>query len=76
MSPLVIFQHVPLWVWLLLAGLIALGLRSSRDRTSPVWLMILPSALVILGLRSLSGMQVPPLVWALFAIAYGLGVLL
>lgn len=76
MSPLVIFQHVPLWVWLLLAGLIALGLRSSRNRTSPAWLMILPSALVVLGLRSLIALQVSPLVWALFAIAYGLGVLL
>lgn len=48
-----IFGHTPIWVWALLAGLIALGLKQSRDhviKRTP--LVVLP---VVLGVLSLAG---------------------
>ena len=48
-----ILSHTPIWVWVLLAGLIALGLKQSRDRViKRTPLVVLPMAL---GLSSLAG---------------------
>ncbi|HSW06390.1 DUF6622 family protein [Aquabacterium sp.] len=47
-----IFSHTPTWVWALLAGLVALGLKQSRDhvmRRTP--LVVVP---VVLGVLSLA----------------------
>ena len=50
---LAIFSHTPLWVWLILAALVALGLRQARDHAvAPARLWIQP---VVLGALSLSG---------------------
>lgn len=46
-----IVRHTPIWVWGLLAGLIALGLKQSRDHVlSRTRLLILPSVLCVLSL--------------------------
>lgn len=50
-----ILIHTPAWVWLLLAGLVALGLRQLWPRrVRPRQLLILPAALMGLGLWSLA----------------------
>jgi len=49
-----ILTHTPLWVWGILAALVVLGLKQTRDRQlSPVRLTVLP--LIFIGL-SLSGL--------------------
>ena len=49
---LAVLSHTPLWVWLILAALVALGLRQARDHTvAPTRLWIQP---VVLGALSLS----------------------
>lgn len=41
-----VVTHTPLWVWGLLAGLVALGLRQSRDQVlTPRRVLLLPAAL-------------------------------
>ena len=50
---LAILSHTPLWVWLILAALVALGLRQARNhRVPPARLWIQP---VVLGGLSLAG---------------------
>ena len=50
---LTVLSHTPLWVWLILAALVALGLRQARDHeVSPTRLWI---QLLVLGGLSLSG---------------------
>jgi hypothetical protein len=50
-----IFQHTPGWVWLLLTGLVALGLWQRLDRAvRPGQLLILPGVLLALGLSTLA----------------------
>jgi hypothetical protein len=46
-----ILQGTPVWVWVLLAALVALGLWQGRDRSvAPSRLLLLPLALLVLGL--------------------------
>lgn len=64
-----IIRHTPLWVWALLALLLALGLSQTRSRrVQPVRLLILPLVLLVLGLSSMSAavtaQPVVGLVWA------------
>lgn len=48
-----IFKGTPIWVWMLLAGLIALGVVQLRDRTmSRARLLMLPLVMVVLSLLS------------------------
>lgn len=48
-----IVRHTPVWVWALLAGLIALGLKQSRDHVlRRTRLLVLPA---VLGALSLAG---------------------
>lgn len=48
---LAIVQHTPLWVWALLAGLIALGLLQTRDRDMTLpRILVTPSVLLVLSL--------------------------
>jgi hypothetical protein len=45
-----ILQHTPVWVWGLLAALIALGLSQARDReVAPSRVTILPVAMILLS---------------------------
>ncbi len=51
--PLDILRYTPLWVWGLLAALVALGVSQMRTRrVSRVRLMALPAVLMLLGLFS------------------------
>lgn len=46
-----IVSHTPVWVWAVLAGLIALGLRQSRDHVlRRTRLLVLPAVLCVLSL--------------------------
>lgn len=46
-----IVQHTPVWVWGLLAALVALGLSQTRDRQmSPMQVTILPLVMIALSL--------------------------
>ncbi|MBL1437008.1 MAG: hypothetical protein COB08_012540 [Rhodobacteraceae bacterium] len=71
-----ILTGAPLWVWPLLAGLILLGLKASKDRRA----LCLPSYFhPLLGLLSVSavhGLGVGGLVWLGFAVAYLVGAVL
>lgn len=50
-----ILRHTPAWVWLLLGGLVALGLSQMRTRAvHPLRLVILPLVLLALGLWSMA----------------------
>ena len=55
MPPLLgILGHTPVWVWVLLAVLVFLGVLSLRTRTVMVWrLMIVPGVFIIWGLVSI-----------------------
>jgi hypothetical protein len=74
-----ILAHTPVWVWALLAGLLALGLWQRRERrVRRGQLLLLPLALVALGLWSMApgfvAQPVAALLWlAAIAGAAGLG---
>ena len=52
---LMILSHTPIWVWMLLALLLALGLWQQRDRNvRRGQLLALPLALLVLGLWSMA----------------------
>ena len=61
-----ILLHTPVWVWLLLAGLLALGLWQRRSRqVSRARLLALPLSMLALGLWSMApGFVAQPLVAA------------
>jgi hypothetical protein len=76
---LAILAHTPVWVWIVLAALILLGLQQSRTRdVSIARATILPVVMIVL---SLSGVVVPaghsgafgPVTFALAAWAAGVG---
>jgi hypothetical protein len=75
MDILTIFKHTPLWVWALLAALLALGLSQLRQRrVAPLRLLILPAVLLGLGLWSMSGAFVKlPLVALAWLLALAAG---
>jgi hypothetical protein len=53
-GPLSLLTHTPLWVWALLALLVAAGVLSLRPRTvSPVRLLITPSVFILWGIYAL-----------------------
>lgn len=70
-----ILQHTPGWVWLLLAGLLALGLWQRLDRSvRPAQLLILPAVLLGLGLSTLAPIFAAlPLVALAWLLALALG---
>ncbi|SPF78394.1 hypothetical protein [Pseudoprimorskyibacter insulae] len=70
-----ILSGPPLWVWPLLALLIALGILSSRDRESAIWPMFLLPFLAFTGLPNLLAMPDQATTWASFGLVYGLGAL-
>ncbi len=63
----------PLWVWPLLVGLVFVGLKASKDRTTltlPIYFLPL---LGLLSLNAVNGLSVEPKVWVLFAATYWIG---
>jgi hypothetical protein len=53
---LAIVQHTPLWVWGLLAGLIALGLVQTRDRDMTLSrILVVPAVMLALSLMGVIG---------------------
>lgn len=63
----------PIWVWPVLAILVALGFRASKRReTSMVLVLLLPLAGLIV-VRSLFQLSPQALVWACFLMLYGIG---
>jgi hypothetical protein len=70
-----IITHTPLFVWALLAGLVALGWRQTRTRqVVPRQVLMLPAAMLGLGLWSLvPGLQTNPSVALLWLAALALG---
>ena len=71
-----ILSHTPVWVWGLLAALLALGLSQTRQRHVAPWrLLLLPLILLGLGLSSmLAGFIAVPASAALWLLALGAGV--
>ncbi len=68
-------SNAPIWVWPLFLALLFLGLRSTRTRRVPVALIVALPFLGLLSLRNLAGLNVPSLVWPLWAVAVLLGAL-
>ena len=52
-----LFTSAPLWVWPLLAMLLALGLNAMRTRTTPAWPLYGLPLLGVLSLRSVSALE-------------------
>ncbi|MEN8889418.1 MAG: hypothetical protein ABF243_11145 [Celeribacter marinus] len=65
-----IISNIPLWVFPLFAGLLALGLMARRDRNAPVALFYGLPFLAILSLRAVSSIDAPAYVWGLFMLGY------
>lgn len=65
----------PVWVWPLLAGLLALGLHAGRDRESPVLPFYLLPLLGVSSLATAAGMSGGWPVWLGFGAAYAVGAL-
>jgi len=65
----------PIWVWPLLAGLVVLGLQSTRRRSTKVyWVCILPF-LGLLAMRTVLALPFAPVAWFGFLTGYGLATL-
>jgi len=64
------------WVWPLLAGLVLLGLQSSRERTTKVQLVCILPLLGLLGLRTAMSQPVGASAWIGFFVGYGIAILL
>ena len=73
-----ILSHTPVWVWGLLAALMALGFSQTRERRLSSWrLLMLPLVLLGLGLWSMApGFRVLPLSALVWLAALGAGVAL
>jgi hypothetical protein len=68
-----ILRHTPLWVWVLLAVLVAFGVQGLRPRVVAVWrLLVVPAVFIAWGLASLAQRVTvaPPLIvdWGIAAI--------
>lgn len=66
----------PPWVWPLLALLLWLGFSATRRRMVPIWRVFLLPALGLINLMTVLRAGPEDVVWALYALAYGLGVVL
>lgn len=68
-----IAKGVPLWVWPLLVLLVVVGLRATRQRNTPVLPLYFLPLLGFLSLNAVSRFHAGPVIWLVFAGAYGLG---
>lgn len=70
---MLILAAVPLWVWALLVALVAMGLRSLRERTMPLALVYLLPAIGLLTLPALLALPHSGTALAAHALAYVAG---
>ncbi len=75
-----ILSHTPFWVWVVLIGLLYLGLRGARERTVGLaGFVVFPLLLVLLSLYNLAGTHFAMIIVAglgvggLFGLAAGIG---
>ena len=68
-----IITGAPIWVWPLLALLLAIGFNAMRTRQSPVLPLYFLPLLGILSLNSVNSVATVAGVWAVFAFAYFAG---
>lgn len=75
---LTIVQHTPLWVWGLLAGLVALGLVQTRDRAMTLpRILLMPAVMLALSLAGVVGaFGGRPLALGAWMVGLGLALLL
>ena len=79
MTPVLqIVANTPIWVWVLLAYLLFIGIRALRPSTAPLWrIAILPMVFFVWGLASLyqmHGLAIQRVLPWLVALALGVGV--
>ena len=69
-----ILEHTPVWVWIVFAGIVLLGLQQTRTRdVSIVRVTILPVVMIILSLSGVVGaFGHVPLAWAAWGVGVGL----
>lgn len=65
--------NVPVWVWPLLIGLLAVSLRATRTRTAPLLLVYCLPLLGLLSLQTILSLNALTIAITSFAIAYVLG---
>lgn len=65
-----LFTQAPLWVWPLLALLVAIGLRSMRERRVPIYEVYAMPALVALALQTIAHLQPDAKGWLVFALVW------
>ena len=63
-------SNTPLWVWPLFIVLVAVGLRSAKDRKSPIWLFYFLPLLGIMSAVTVSGLPFPLLSWSVWVISW------
>ncbi|WP_456386579.1 hypothetical protein [Profundibacter sp.] len=68
-----ILTGAPIWVWPLLAVLIALGVLASKTRTRPCLPIYLYWLLGFLSLNAVNSLAPAPVIWVAFGAAYVLG---
>ena len=62
--------EAPLWVWPLLAFLIWVGLRATKEREAPVAIYWLMPLFVLLSLNAMMETARPDVAWPAFAVSY------
>jgi len=67
-----ILGNAPVWVWPLLALLLFVGMRATKDRQVPVVLLYTLPLLGVMGARTIYAQGATLGVWAVFAAAWGL----
>ncbi|MCY7314204.1 MAG: hypothetical protein LH480_00830 [Rubrivivax sp.] len=68
-----ILQRTPVWVWLMLAALLVMGLSQLRTRqVTPARLSVLPAVLLVMGVWTMApGFVALPLVGGLWLLVFG-----
>lgn len=68
-----IIINVPIWVWPLFVGLLALGFLASRSRKAPVFVFWALPILAVMAVNSMIALKASILAWLVFTIFYLVG---
>jgi hypothetical protein len=69
---ILVIVHTPVWVWILYALLLFLGLQRTRDSVVPLWrMLILPVVVTLLAASSVIGGSLDAVSATLFGLAAG-----
>ena len=64
--------HTPVWVWVVLALVVSLGLQRTIDHVVPMWrLLLLPAAMMLYALSGLAGAGIDAIPAVLVGLATG-----